>query len=45
MYTPDAEVLAYDADAEETLPVTGIVGDAKTQEIQTDSDEEEQVSP
>jgi len=36
MQTPDAEVLAYDADAEETLPITGIVGNSKTQEVCTD---------
>jgi len=36
MHTPDAEVWAYDADCEMMQPITGLVGDANKQEVQTD---------
>lgn len=39
MTTPDALVMAWDADAGGMYPITGLVGDALKQEIQTDSDD------
>lgn len=34
--TPDAEVFAWDADAEGWFPISGIVGDHAKIEVQTD---------
>lgn len=37
LQTPEAEVFAYDADADLELPVTGLVGNSNKQYIQTDN--------
>ena len=39
LMTPDAQVMAWNPDYRGWYPITGLVGDQYTQEIQTDSDE------